>query len=259
MMAQVWDLEIVECQSAIEAALVESDEIKRLNPPYNVSLKAGNRSLLYYNRALTEESLEPSSEFCVGPFRRFNSIEHLRIFAGGLTDDLIANVFYEPIERKLLEEGYALFEEKYGSLDGKPVRDHVAFGVRLLRKQGRDENDDEAVDVDDEVNVDVNVANVDSLSPEDILEKIERLYARAASTYLRAKELTRLLWSDVRWSEKGELKSLCVRGGQLVSDPALRLDLGVAPWQGLAISDYDRMSVLLMEVSKVDHEIEAVR
>lgn len=252
LMAQVWDLEVVECGSAIEAALVESDEIKRLNPPYNVSLKEGNRALIYYDRALGEESLVHSVSHPVGPFRRFNAVEHLRVWAKGLEENLIRNVFYEPIEATVLEQGYALFEEKYPAFAPRSTRDHLALGVKLLRSAVEEEIEEEEVLSEEEL----------ELTPEEILEKIERLYVRAASTYLRAKELTRLLWSDVRWSEKGEEKSLTVRGGRLDAGRAAAgasAEAGgprPARWAGLTISDYDRMSVLLMEISKIDHDIE---
>ena len=256
MMAQVWDLEVVECGSAIEAALIESDEIKRLNPPYNVSLKLANRALVYYDRTLTEESTEPSAKFCIGPFRRFNAVEHLRLFVGTPDDDTAHKVFYEPIDRSLVEEGVALFREKYGSFEGATVRDHVALSLRLWRANqdsGIETQDDDMPRTDTDTDADV------LLSASDILEKIERLYLRAASTYLRAKEITRLLWSDVRWIEKREAKFLSIRGGKIMKSREADLERRAQAWKDLAISDYDRMSVLLTEISKVEHEIVALR
>jgi DNA polymerase-3 subunit epsilon len=50
MLAQVWDIKVTECPSSLEAALLENEEIKRLDPPYNVSLRAGRRKLLLYSR-----------------------------------------------------------------------------------------------------------------------------------------------------------------------------------------------------------------
>ena len=253
LMAQVWDIEVVECESAVEAALIESDEIKRLNPPYNVSLKEGNRALLYYDREFEHQALEPSAQFAIGPFRRFNAIDHLKEFATGLKQDEIVNVFYQPIENETLEQGYELFEQKYPSYDANKfrLRDHLAFGLRLLRNSKRvAENcaDTELPSIEEP-----------DYTPEDILEKIENLYLTAAATYLRPKVLTKLLWSDVRWNEKGEEKSLSVRAGQIRAESSLRRDLASPAWSSLAIRDYDRMSVLLSEISKVEHSIEPIR
>ena len=247
LMAQVWDFETQECDSAIEAALIESDEIKRLNPPYNVSLKDRGRNLIYYDRELATESLLASNDHPIGPFRRFNSVEHLRTFAEGLKKDLICNVFYQPIESETLEAGYELFAAKYSQF--RPdftVRDHLAFALRLLRLLRQ------ASSVDDDVSQDY--------SAEEIMEKIENLYLHAASTYLRTKSMTRLLWADISWIESGDEKQLMVRHGKIGDG-----DVNPAPqcqtplWQGLAVSDYDRMSVLLTEITKVAHKIKSVR
>jgi DNA polymerase-3 subunit epsilon len=256
LMAQVWDVEVMECGSAVEAAVIESDEIKRLNPPYNVSLKEGNRTLLYYDRALESESLYQSEDHPIGPFRRFNAIELMRLFTEGLREDLIRNVFYQDIDSESLENGYTMFAEKYPSFKAGTfsVRTHLAFGLSLLRAHVLD---DEAVEeLPDEPS---DETTVDSVSPEDVVEKIEHLYLRAARTYLRAKKLTELLWSDVSWKEKGELKQLSIHGGQLRAPGTLRSLPHEFLWQGLTISDYDRMSVLLMEISKVEHTIQTFR
>ena len=269
LMAQVWDFDIIECASAVEAALIESDEIKRLNPPYNVSLKEGNRALLYYDHALTTESLVPSADFPVGPFRRFNSIDHMRVFADGLKRDEIVNVFYQPIEAQVLEDGYALFEEKYESRfrpDRFSTRCHLAFALTLLRDHLKIEKLALSEVIDDAVDVpQIETETEPEYTPADVLEKIEHLYLRAAETYLRAKRLTHLLHSNVKWVEKGQEKSLSVRSGKIVNPvPSTDISATVTPgangclWSGLTISDYDRMSVLLSEISKVDHSIERV-
>ncbi len=259
LMAQVWDVEVIECGSAIEAALLESDEIKRLNPPYNVSLKEGGRALIYYDLEFSSESLHQSTEHPVGPFRRFNAIDHVRIFADGLRSNLIANVFYQPIDDAVLEGGYALFEAEYPGFDPEcfSVRDHLAFGLKLLKTDNAI-SIEEAVATEDATSTEAEsmAEHSDELTALDIFEKIERLYRQAARTYLRTKELTRLLWSDVAWTEKGEHKSLIVRGGQLRADQDH--ERKQFPWESLAIRDYDRMSVLLSEISKVDHEITAI-
>ncbi len=53
MLTQVWDLQVTTVGSPLEAALLETDEIKRLDPPYNVSLKVGHRELAFFNRDFT--------------------------------------------------------------------------------------------------------------------------------------------------------------------------------------------------------------
>ncbi len=79
-LAQVWDLDVTQCRSPLESALLESDEIKRHNPPYNIVLKTGHRALVFYNRTFSRASLEQTKEFCIGPFRLNSWIENLQRF-----------------------------------------------------------------------------------------------------------------------------------------------------------------------------------
>ncbi len=68
MMAQVWDLNVTECRSALEAALLEADEIKKWNPPYNVAMKKGKRHLLFYDRDFTSCAKEQNARHRSAPF-----------------------------------------------------------------------------------------------------------------------------------------------------------------------------------------------
>ena len=45
MLSQAADLEVTLTGSALEAAVLESDEIKQYSPPYNVALQKGQRKL----------------------------------------------------------------------------------------------------------------------------------------------------------------------------------------------------------------------
>lgn len=255
LMAQVWDLETVECKSTVEAALVESDEIKRLNPPYNVSLKEGNRALVYYDRSLETESMRPSTAHPVGPFRPMNSIESLRVFSRGLREGFVANVFYRPIESDVLERGFALFKETYAA-EWSPalsLRQHLAFGFKLWRRSAAALESAASGEIDDAP--DDHLEDTPDDTPLDIMQKIEHLFVSSAQTYWRAKQLTRLLWADVHWIEKGEEKTLNVRGGRIGEDVPSAREPGAVRWSSLTIRDYDRMSVLLTEISKVDHQV----
>jgi hypothetical protein len=54
--------------SALEAALLEPDEIKRLRPPYNVALQEKDRRLGYWSCSLRGVSLRPDERHPLGPF-----------------------------------------------------------------------------------------------------------------------------------------------------------------------------------------------
>jgi DNA polymerase-3 subunit epsilon len=67
LLSQVHDIDYTETASLLEAALLESDEIKRLDPPYNVQLRAGDRSAWFASRDFREAVSVPDAVHPVGP------------------------------------------------------------------------------------------------------------------------------------------------------------------------------------------------
>ena len=67
MLSQAADLDVTLTGSALEAAMLESDEIKRLNPPYNVALQIGQRQLAFCSADLQKWSAKPDAVHCIGP------------------------------------------------------------------------------------------------------------------------------------------------------------------------------------------------
>jgi DNA polymerase-3 subunit epsilon len=67
MLAQARDVDFTPSGSALEAALLEADEIKRLEPPYNVALRERQRRLGYWTRSLRHVSPQPDARHPVGP------------------------------------------------------------------------------------------------------------------------------------------------------------------------------------------------
>ena len=67
MISQAADLDVTLTGSALEAAVLESDEIKRHAPPYNVALQKGERRLVFCTRDLQRFADNSDSEHCIGP------------------------------------------------------------------------------------------------------------------------------------------------------------------------------------------------
>jgi DNA polymerase-3 subunit epsilon len=51
MLSQAHDIKVTQTSSAVEAALLETDEIKRIDAPYNVQLRARDRSAWFASRS----------------------------------------------------------------------------------------------------------------------------------------------------------------------------------------------------------------
>jgi DNA polymerase-3 subunit epsilon len=240
MISQVWDIQITECGSALEAALLETEEIKRLDPPYNVVLKTGRRALSFFSRDFLRVSVTKDSEHPMGPFGRINSIAALTEWlAGGEPIQL----FYDAVPKELRTEGRAIFLSRHGFASLPSARSLVAFGARLARErnallelegEAEMEEEEEAEEV--------------PLSAEDVAERYESLSMRAAWEYLRSKRLTRLLNCRVHLEKEGRV--LEIKGGRLEGGSAL------SGWESLGLADYDRMSVLLSEITRHAYPVE---
>jgi DNA polymerase-3 subunit epsilon len=67
MLTQAHDIDVTPTSTALEAALLETDEIKRLDPPYNVHLKEGGRRAWFVGRDLVSADEVPSADRPIGP------------------------------------------------------------------------------------------------------------------------------------------------------------------------------------------------
>lgn len=67
MLSQAAGLDVTTTGSALEAALLESEEIKRNRPPYNVALQEGNRQLWFCSRDFQPFSTRPDARHRIGP------------------------------------------------------------------------------------------------------------------------------------------------------------------------------------------------
>ncbi len=254
MLTQVWDLNYTECGSALEAALLETDEIKRFDPPYNVSLKMGRRKLIFYSRDFQRVSDVQDDEHPLGAFRTFNCIEDLKLVLRSLTSPFFLQVFHTVIPMEDLESGFDLFCARVGVHRSRftDVRSMLALGLKLYRKK-RNEVEAEVESETDEGESEVNTE--ERLTPEEVSGKFERLFIRAGRTLARARMMTKLLNARVSWEAETGPRSIEVHGGK-IWEPAEPGD-SRHPWRGLDISDYDRMSVLVSGIAPVPHSIES--
>ena len=274
MLTQVYDLHVTVVGSPLEAALLETDEIKRLDPRYNISLETGHRGIVFFNREMTDLSFEQNDEFCVGPFSSamvFDSIRNLSqcLIAGQFHD----NIFFEPIDAALVKEGYELFcfRNNFAEDTFKSVRNSLALGIWWNRNYvleneiASDEGTADATESSElnETSVENEIEEMEVLTAEDIADKFERHIMRAGRSYMRAKELTRMLNSDIDFkiiegdSEKNY--KLKVRKGLISNDENSERVKKIQLWNGLDIDTYDRMSVLLMELTKIQNHKGSVK
>jgi excinuclease UvrABC nuclease subunit len=78
MLSQARGISFDVTPSALEAALIEPDEIKQHRPPYNVALTIENRALWFAPPNLTAHSAHPTSQCPIGPFPSAGMLDEFR-------------------------------------------------------------------------------------------------------------------------------------------------------------------------------------
>lgn len=254
MLTQTWDLIVTPCNSPLESALLETDEIKRLNPRYNISLKTGNRALVFFNHDFTSISFHQDNEHTIGPFSNAMVLDSML----KLTESLQQNefnpmMFYEEMDPELIKSGFQIFCERHGfdPYEFTSMRSILAVGMGWLRQESEEEIADEEALTEENLNEETE-EEIEQ-TPEDIADKFERHFISAARTYRRARQLTRLLNADIDFqlAKSKTMYHLILRHGQLKQETEPMADSVEKTWQGLGIDTYDRISVLQSELQKI--------
>lgn len=253
MLTQVWDLQVTTVGSPLEAALLETDEIKRLDPPYNISLKVGRRELAFFNRDFTSVSTTADDIHSVGPFSNVLALDSILKLSQSLrAPHFDENIFYEPLDSTLLAEGFDLFCARHdlNKEHFKSVRAILAVGLNWYRQLAEEE---ESEDLEEDT---VAPESDEVLTAEDIADKFERHFLRSAAAYVRAKQLTRLLNARIAIRSPENIE-LILSQGQVVTSPNIVFNPKDA-WKNLSIETYDRMTVLHTELNKLRAQNQSV-
>ncbi|MNJ91295.1 UvrABC system protein C [compost metagenome] len=259
MLTQAYDLRVTPCRTPLESALLETDEIKTHNPRYNISLKAGHRELVFFSKDFLSQSATQDEVHEIGPFSNslvFDSTLKLAESLKAPDEPFNAMMFYEELDPLLLKEGFEIFCQRHTQCaeQFKSVRSILAQGLIFI-KNSQDEELEEDLEEELDLQEEEEQEEIEViLTAEDIADKFERHFKRAAGSYLRARRLTKLLNADIEYAleEDGETFQLHFRNGYLrqSQEPT---SIGKKPWDGHSIETYDRMSVLLSELDKIQN------
>ncbi|HEY9776882.1 MAG TPA: GIY-YIG nuclease family protein [Planktothrix sp.] len=268
LLSQVWDLDVTPCSTPLQAALLEADEIKKWDPPYNRVLKRRQRELVFYSPDFSQATTRQDDEHPVGPFPSAQVVQPiLKLMESLATRSFTSDIFYYDVPKSLLYDGFELFciNEGVEPADLASPRSLLALGLwfyrrrkiekkrlALLEEAKADEDEDEVLAKESTQEPD-EPDDLYALTAQEVALKYERLLRHIARVYVRSKSLTGLLHAQLEYSHKGVLHSLRVENGSIIdAEPRqTREQSRSAPWRGLDVSTYDRMSVLLTELSRV--------
>jgi DNA polymerase-3 subunit epsilon len=269
MLAQARAVDVTPTGSALEAALLEPDEIKRLRPPYNVALQEGDRRLGYWSWSLRGVALRPDGHHPFGPFLLqgprppVSSLLQLLDSGGGArpAERLLPSVLgvprrYAP-DLGCFRAGLHLFVHRHGRwwARGSPAAALGALTARIARRRDLEpvaspgSRDDEAPSSDRR------------WSPEGVADTLEEVVARGAHALRRSRWLCALSECSVAW-ERGDgdgARGLILSGGAITGAHDLSSvdEVPIPPGhatarrerqQPLDLATYDRLSALSREL-----------
>jgi DNA polymerase-3 subunit epsilon len=290
MLTQARELKITLTGSALEAAILESDEIKRRSPPYNIALRRRKRQLAFCSRDLERHSTRAGGDFKVGPLPAGKTIEALTAYGwwyiNGMQepidkDDHIGYSIlavppdYAP-EPNCLTAGFESFREKYHSHLAKqtPLRFLTGLGARLWREKleaaareeteeadqpGRDDGDDHLEENNE----------LQDWTPDAVTAAIESMIRRTAHLVRRARWFCLLSESALSWTSIDQIRQkrnlvvfsngAVIRQGQFETIRETESPPGCAisfreRQNNIDLITYDRLRVLTTELRRIVSE-----
>ena len=264
MLTQARDVEVSITASALEAALLESDEIKRVEPPYNVQLRDRERGAWFVSPDLREASARPGAHGSIGPLPSRHSLSSLAavraLASGGIASIASrARAVGVPLAFAPDEASFADGWRAFVARHLVPQRSRTPWGRLLKASKALFRLWGDGA-LDDEVETDAPRA----WSPERVCRQIERSVVRAGQLLRRARWLCLLSESPIAWREpEAETRRLLILSE---ADIVERRDLGAgamvpAPpggrraWRDRQLAfdavRYDRMRVLATELKRV--------
>jgi len=224
MLSQAADLDVTLTGSALEAAVLESDEIKRYAPPYNVALQKNQRKLVFHSRNLRKRAAKPDDIHCIGPLPEGSITEAMAAFGTWyatrqhITRDEIIEIGYTILgmpeahapEPDCLAEGLDLFRQNHLTWLEHPsaLRVISRLGHGLWRKWLAELETAQTEDMQqtaEEESVDPEKENGEapSWTPETVARSIEKFSMRSALLIRRSRWLCLLSESSLAWETRG--------------------------------------------------------
>ena len=287
MLTQARGLNITRTGSALEAAILESDEIKLHSPPYNIALRRRQRRLVFCTKDLTRHAAIAGRQYTVGPLPAGRTIEALTAlglwFKNGLQfaadpENCIGYAVlampreYAP-EIDCLKEGFEIFKDRYRSrlATQTPLRFLTALGAKLWQDRleavavaKTDAAEQNAMD--DLVEQPEDSGDASAWTPESVADAIESMIRQSAHQIRRARWFCLLSDSALVWTSAGQSEHnqslLAFKNGAVVTQGKSTDNVKPELVPGFAntfrtrqnnidLVTYDRLRVITTEIRRI--------
>jgi DNA polymerase-3 subunit epsilon len=285
MLSQAVGVEVTPTASALEAALLESGEIKRVGPPYNKALQEVRRQVAFGTKDFRSFSPVPDGRHRVGPlpcskaFAAVHEIGYLLLqgepmlerLRGTSTENLLGIPPPQAPDPRCFVEGLQMFRHQH---TGLPAAETIwpalmRIGTRCWRNAL--EAKEKGIDEDGETRPDAEEKTDPppfEWTPEAVTGAIESLLCRCAHLIRRARWFALLSECTLAWSVADSDGAECrqnlviLRAAQMRVQSELRGDDplplppgGAIAWRDrqryLDLAAYDRLRVLTTEMRRI--------
>ena len=213
LVSQVYDVSIDQCETPLEAALLEFETIRELHPPYNLALKNPCRKVVFLSSDLSSCSYCPGPEFSIGPVPENSSALLLNdllisLFERTVQDPDALGLDYLPVEDGALEEGFSCFREEYFPHGSMSMEAFLSVGKRVWLRR----HDEEDIPEDHEHEA------VEVINSEKVKKHLEWLVSTGSRDIRQAAWFCLLGWSVIEWNPlmKNRTRSLKIEAGRTV-------------------------------------------
>jgi DNA polymerase-3 subunit epsilon len=290
MLTQARGLDVTPTNSALEAAILESDEIKRHSPPYNIALRRRNRQLAFITKDLARHAAQAHKDYRVGPLPAGKTIAALAAFGSWLRHGqqvaadhdhcrgcalLALPPEYAP-EIDCLQAGWEIFRQNHqGRLKNQaPLRFLTAVGRQLWQEKlaaaARADRDAAASNHLDDLDEQPDASDdAHAWTPEAVAGAIEAMIRHSAHLIRRARWFCLLSESSLAWASAGangrQKSTLVFAKGAAIEQAEIDSTVAVIPPPGYArrfrarqknmdLTTYDRMRVVTTEIRRIVSE-----
>jgi len=290
MLTQARKLDFTLTRNAVEAAMLESDEIKRHSPPYNIALRSRQRKLAFCTKDLSRPSPAVDRVSAIGPLPDGKVIDAISAFGHWITrgcrweDQDLQHRGYELLglspeyapDPVCLKDGLAIFRDNHRHLESSqsPVRLLTALGARLWRlrleaAEADDRSAENASDSDDR-EVPSNDSSEERVwTPEAVARSMGHMVLHGAHLIRRARWFCLLSESSLAWEaggRSGGMKNLIIlESGSVFKQNAIAITAKIPVPPGfdrsfprrqknLNLITYDRLRVLTTELRRLISE-----
>jgi DNA polymerase-3 subunit epsilon len=213
MLSQARAISFDVTATPLEAALVETDEIKRRRPPYNLALTSDDRGIWFASPDLSERHPRPSPACPLGPLVSVATLDQFGALARA-DRAALASGRWGP-DAATFDAGFERLCATHRELSRLDLstRDRLLrLGTRLWREGRRDH------DLDDDQEATETARGITAWTPELVHVSLEWLALRAAFARRRAMWLTRLVDASVMWREPGAAcaRLMVIEGGEIM-------------------------------------------